>query len=78
LGNMFSKGWGVAHDYVEAVRWYQLAAAQGLAGAQFQLGLRFALGQGVAQDYAVAVRWLRLAAAQGQAGATAALAHLGA
>ncbi len=35
---MFEKGLGVAQDYAEAVRLYRLAADQGLASAQFNLG----------------------------------------
>ena len=53
-------------DAVEAIR---LAADQGLADAQFNLGFRYADGRGVSQDYAEAVRWYRLAADQGHAGA---------
>jgi TPR repeat protein len=60
---------GVAQDYAEAVRLYRLAAAQGDAVAQFNLGTMFSKGQGVAQDYAEAVRLYSLAAAQGDAGA---------
>ena len=51
------------------MRWYKLAAAQGRAEAQFNLGLMFSNGQGVAQDYVEAVRWYKLAAAQGDADA---------
>lgn len=56
-------------DYVEAERWFRLAAAQGIAVAQFNLGSMFATGQGVVQDYAEAEKWFRLAAAQGNADA---------
>ncbi len=48
LGDMFC----VAQDYVEAVRFYLLAAAQGYAHAQFNLGYMYQKGQGVAKDYA--------------------------
>ncbi len=53
---------GVAQDYAEAVRWYQLAAAQGHAVAQFNLGVMFERGVGVAQDNAEAFKWFKLAA----------------
>jgi TPR repeat protein len=59
------------------VRLYRLAAAQGDAAAQFNLGVKFENGQGVAQDKAEAIRWYRLAAAQGEATATATLKRLG-
>jgi hypothetical protein len=73
---MFSNGQGVAQDYAEAVRLYRLAADQGDADAQFNLGVMFEYGQGVAKNRAEAIRWYRLAAAQGQANATAALRRL--
>jgi uncharacterized protein len=69
---------GVAQDYAEAVRLYSLAAAQGDADAQNNLGLMFEYGHGVAQDRAEAIRWYRLAAAQGNAAAKANLKALGA
>lgn len=52
-------------DYAEALRWYGLAAAQGVAQAQHNLGVMYERGQGVPQNDAEAVRWYRLAAAQG-------------
>ena len=53
----------------EAVRWYRLAAEQGYAAAQFNLGVMYATGEGVPEDDAEAVRWYRLAAEQGYAAA---------
>jgi hypothetical protein len=70
VGKCYDFGWGgVAQDDAEAVRLYSLAAAQGHAGAQTNLGYMFDLGRGVAQDYAEAMRLYSLAAAQGDAGA---------
>jgi TPR repeat protein len=69
---------GVAQDYAEAVRLYRLAADQGHAVAQSNLGYMFQHGQGVAQDRAEAIRWYRLAAAQGHARAKSNLKSLGA
>ena len=55
-------------DDREDARLYKLAADQGNAAAQYNLGLCYRRGQiGVAQDYKEAVRWYRLAANQGQA-----------
>ena len=51
------------------VRLYRLAAEQGLAEAQFYLGVMYRDGQGVAQDDVEAVRLWRLAAEQGDADA---------
>ena len=62
---MYAEGKGVPKDYQEAVKWYRLAAAQGYAPAQSNLGLAYEKGQGVRRDYPEAVRWYRLAAAQG-------------
>jgi TPR repeat protein len=49
------------------VKWYTLAAKQGFANAQYNLGLMYANGTGVLQDYKTAVKWFRLAAKQGVA-----------
>lgn len=62
-------------DYVKSVDllWYRLAAAQGNAGAQTNLGHMYYKGQGVVQNNAEAIKWYRLAAAKGHAGAQAML-----
>jgi TPR repeat protein len=60
---------GVTQDYTEASRWYGLAAAQGDANAQHNLGRMYYSGLGVPQDYKDAVRWYRMAADQGRADA---------
>jgi hypothetical protein len=46
------------------VRYDRLAAEQGDANAQYNLGVCFELGDGVAQEWAEAVRYYRLATAQ--------------
>ncbi|MEI6847264.1 MAG: tetratricopeptide repeat protein [Chlorobiaceae bacterium] len=67
-GVMYENGkGGVTQDYVEAARWYRLAAEQGYAQAQCNLGLLYESGKGVTQDYAEAARWYHLAAEQGHA-----------
>lgn len=58
-----------AKNYVEAVKWYRKAAEQGLAEAQYNLGVCYANGQGITQSYTEAVKWYRKAAEQGLAGA---------
>ena len=63
---MYDNGEGVPQDDAEAVRWFRLAAEQGEARAQFNLGIRYANGEGVPQDDAEAIRWYRLAAEQGE------------
>jgi hypothetical protein len=59
----------VAQDQAEAVRYYRLAAEQGCAEAQCNLGTCFDNGDGIAQDQVEAVRYYRLAAEQGHASA---------
>jgi len=39
LGIRYDTGEGVPQDYAEAVKWYRLAAEQGYAAAQFNLGV---------------------------------------
>jgi uncharacterized protein len=55
---------GVAQDFVEAAKWYRLAADQGFALAQLHLGRMYEKGQGVPQDYVLAYMLYNLAAAQ--------------
>jgi len=71
---MYDTGQGVPQNYTEAVKWYRLAAVQGNAVAQFNLGLIYAKGESVPQDYTEAAKWYRLAAEQGD---TEAQANLG-
>ena len=52
-------------DDAEAVRWYRLAAEQGDATAQNNLGVAYNNGEGVPQDYVLAHMWLNVAAATG-------------
>jgi TPR repeat protein len=47
------------------VRWYRLAADQGNAFAQNNLGLMYAQGFGVPEDIVLAYMWFNLSAAQG-------------
>ena len=65
LGVMYIKGWGVAKDDAQAVRWWRKSAEQGNAKAQHSLGGMYFRGTGVSKDYAEAARWWRKAAEQG-------------
>ena len=49
----------------EAVKWYRKAAEQGIANAQFRLGVCYEDGMGVVKDEAEAMKWWRKAAEQG-------------
>ena len=58
------------------MRWYQKAAEQGHADAQFNPGVAYENGRGVKYDYAEAVRWYQKAAEQGLVYAVSALKRL--
>ncbi|MBQ76811.1 MAG: hypothetical protein CMQ20_17535 [Gammaproteobacteria bacterium] len=69
-GNVtLADGRGVPQNDSEAVRWFRLAADQGYAPAQHNLGVMYRRGDGVPENDAEAVRWYRLAAEQGLANA---------
>jgi hypothetical protein len=55
----------VPQDDKTAVKWYRLAAKQGHAGAQNNLGFLYMIGQGVPQNYQTAIKWFRISAEQG-------------
>jgi uncharacterized protein len=55
----------VPQDYQEAIKWYGMAATDGYAPAEYNLGVAYEKGQGVPQDYQQAVEWYHRAAAQG-------------
>ncbi len=59
----------VRGDYATAFREMKPLAEQGLASAQYNLGIMYGEGLGVPQDYAEAVKWYRKAAYHGHAGA---------
>ena len=62
LGNLYQMGNGVPQDYVQAVQWYEKAAAQGNPFAQTALGTRYYFGHhGVAKDYVLSYMWSSLA-----------------
>jgi TPR repeat protein len=63
---MFGLG-GLEHDEEKAAEWWQKAALQGHADAQYNLGRAYGGGVlgGVTPDYFKAVMWLRMAVGQG-------------
>jgi hypothetical protein len=61
---MYAEGHGLTKDYSQAVIWYKLAADQGDASAQFNLGNMYFDEKGVAKNYSEALKWFRKAAAQ--------------
>ena len=66
LGVMYYTGQGVEQDFKEAVKWYQKAADQGYATAQYSLGVMYGEGSGVLQDDVTAYAWWDISAANGQ------------
>ena len=62
-------------DYKQAVQWFQKAAEQGYAKAQYDLGLCYENGTGVTEDLKQEMQWLQKAAEQGLAEAQVALGN---
>ena len=65
----YREGYGTAVDDLEAVKWVQKAAKQGLARAQYDLGRMYRNGTGVEQSDENAAEWVLKAAEQGLASA---------
>ena len=63
---MYDKGKGVPQDYKTAAKWWKLAAEQGNADAQNNLGAMYSKGRGVLQDYVYAHMWFNIAASSGK------------
>jgi TPR repeat protein len=65
LAACYARGWGVAQDQAEAVKWIRKAADQGYPMAQFSLGNCYDNGNGVTKNAVEAAKWWRKAADQG-------------
>jgi TPR repeat protein len=74
LAACYARGWGVAQDQAEAVKWIRKAADQGYPMAQFSLGNCYDNGNGVTKNAIEAAKWMRKAADQGFAKAQNTLA----
>ncbi len=64
LGTYYLNGVGVDKDYEKAIYWYQQAAGQELADAQYNIGICYLNGFGVGTDYEQAAYWFQKAADQ--------------
>ena len=73
FANNLRDGIGIAKDPARAVRWLDLAAAQGNAAATYSLGLAYESGIGIAPDQAQAANLFRYA---GNLGNTPAMVRL--
>ena len=73
---MYHDGEGVARDDAEALRWYQLAAAQGYPTALYNVAVFHEDGEGVRKNKAEAICWYKRAKAAGDPEAAAALQRL--
>lgn len=58
---------GVKQDYRKAAQWFEEAAHNGVANAQYNLGVMFHQGIGLEKDTETAFRWYHAAAEQGHA-----------
>jgi localization factor PodJL len=65
VASKFLEGREVGKDEAEAARWFERAAAKGLAPAQYRLATLYERGSGVARDAARAGRFYEQAAMQG-------------
>ena len=58
---MFEAGEGTNQDYNMALKWYQDAADQDNASAQYRLGVLYAAGKGVTKNKVQAQEWYQIA-----------------
>lgn len=65
VGKCLETGDGIGKDEAEAVKWYRMAAEQGLADAAFELAKCYKFGIGVRRNRSTALKWIRRAAEQG-------------
>ena len=70
FGDDFQDGWDAykKEDYKEAYRLILPLAEQGIAEAQYNLGLMYDQGKGVPQDYALAHMWWNICGSGGDEG----------
>ncbi|MEZ5583496.1 MAG: SEL1-like repeat protein [Candidatus Competibacteraceae bacterium] len=76
LGRWYQRGFGVAINPAESVRWFTRAAEQGDTAAMRELATAYAVGLGVLQSLQESRAWLERAAQRGDAQAIASLNRL--
>ena len=62
---MYRDGRGVTEDFEEAFIWFSIAAEQGIAISQCNLGLIYLEGKGVPESLIDAAYWINLSRGQG-------------
>ncbi|MGB1800273.1 MAG: SPOR domain-containing protein [Gammaproteobacteria bacterium] len=65
LGLMYDYGHGVEKSASESIKWYLMAAEQGVPLVQHDMGVKYFQGQGVEQNYDEAARWWEMSANAG-------------
>jgi enhanced entry protein EnhC len=73
---MYQQGIGVTQSIDEAIKFYQLAAAQNDLPSEYHLGLIYLQGMGVTPNYQIGMEWLNDAAFKGNYYAQYALARI--
>ena len=76
-GNAYLDGQGLPMDSAHAVRFFRMAANEGLEAAQLELGIAYRDGRGARQDAVRAHMWFNIAASAGSAQARQELVALG-
>ena len=77
VGNLYYYGRaGLNKNYRKAYEWFLRAAKQGLAEAQFSVGIMYSLGRGASRDDRLAEKWFLKSANQNNSYAQAALGIL--
>jgi TPR repeat protein len=76
LASCYDLGRNVAASRKENIRWLTLAANQGYAPAEYELGRIYLYGSGIPADYQQALTWEKKAAEQGEAEAQRDLAFM--
>ena len=76
VASRYWQGVEVSQDYTNAAMWYERAAGQALAAAEFMMGFLYEHGKGVRRDYSRAIEYYRAAADQGDTTAANNLATL--
>ena len=65
LGTIYAEAMDVNQNYIEALKWYRMAAAHGYDESQYSLGVMYYKGNGVNQDLKEAANWYQKASEQG-------------